>query len=75
MKSKRVQSVYGRDGVVLGRVPQRCPQPMKMDSHPGWGGKKPSAVALVSALRAVQQFIVENVIQPDGEPLGLPNTI
>jgi len=30
-------------------------------------------VALGSTSRAVQQFIVENAIQPEGEPLVLPN--
>jgi len=48
---------------------------MDMDSQPGWRSKKPTAVALESASRAVQQFIVENAIQPDGEPLELPNEI
>ena len=46
---------------------------MEVDSQPGWGGKKPTAVALGSTSRAVQRFIVENAIQPEGEPLVLPN--
>jgi len=48
---------------------------MEMDSQPGWGGKTPTAVALESVSRAVQQFNVGNAIQPDGEPLELPNEI
>ena len=44
-----------------------------MDSQPGWGGKNPTAVALGSTSRAGQQFIVQNAIKPEGEPLVLPN--
>jgi len=47
----------------------------EMDSQPGWGGKKPTAVAMESASRAVQQFIVDSAIQPDNELLKLPNEI
>jgi len=48
---------------------------MEMDSRSGLRGKTPTAVALERASRAVQQFIVENAIQPDGEPLELLNEI
>jgi len=48
---------------------------MEVDSQPGWGGKKPTAVALKSTSRAVQQFIVENAIQSVGEPLVLPSEV
>jgi len=46
---------------------------MRVDSKPGWGGRKPTAVALGSTSRAVQQLVVEKEIQPEGEPLVLPN--
>ena len=48
---------------------------MEMDSQQGWGGKKPIAGVLERASRADQHFIDENAIQPDGEPLELPNEI